>query len=291
MVNDFEPDLPLNKTAGSGDLEGATHARRGRRRERPRRPRLLPAPRGGGPIDDAAPQVIGVWVGGTAWSPAFRDHLQSTGAGDATLGYAVPADGQPGVLPWVNVNQVSVRFGEDVLAGLASLAVPGVNVASYTVSGFSYDPATFTATWTLAGLLRADRLTLAPAAGVTDPAGNPLSPFALPLDVLPGDADRSGAVTAADLLQVRSRVGRSTAGPGAGTTGQYTPFHDLDGSGAIAASDLMLVRRNVGQRLPGETTAAISMTAPIARALRVPFSPRRITLLGGREDEAAALLA
>ena len=229
-------------------------------------------------VDDAAPQVVGVWVGGTAWRPAFREHLQSTGAGDATLGFALPLDGSAGVLPWTNLDQVSFRFNEDALAGMASLAVPGVDAATYTVSGFSYDRATFTATWTLAGPLRADRLTLAPAAGVTDAAGNPLPPFALALEVLPGDADSSGSVTAADLMQVRSRVGRSTASPGASTTGQYTPSHDLNGSGAIDVLDLMHARRNVGKRLPSETPTAILITAQTARAVRVPFSPGRVVL-------------
>ena len=242
-------------------------------------------------IDDAAPQVTGVWVGSTAWSRGFMDHLQSTGAGDAALGYALPLNGHAAPLPWTSLNQVTFRFGEDVVAGLASLAIPGLNVARYTVTGFSYDPATFTATWTLSGPLWADRLTLAPAAGVTDAAGNPLSPFALPLDVLPGDADRSGSVTALDLIQVRSRIRRSTASPGAATTRQYTPFHDLDGNGAIGVLDLMHVRRNGGKRLPSDTTAALPATAPITTAVRVPFSVRRMTPLGGREDEAAALPA
>jgi hypothetical protein len=240
-------------------------------------------------IDDAAPRVIGAWVAGTAWRPAFRDHLQSTGAGDAALGFALSLDGATGPLPWANLDQLSLRFDEDARVGLASLPIPGINVAAYTVSGFSYDPATFTATWTLATPLRADRLTLAPAAGLTDAAGNALPPFALPLDVLPGGADRGGSVTAADLLDVRRRVGRSTASPGAGTAGQYNPFYDLDGSGAIGAVDLMLVRRNLGKRLPGDTTAAIPMTAPIARALRVPFSPRRIMPPGGPRELLASV--
>ena len=58
----------------------------------------------------------------------------------------------------------------------SDLTLVGVNTPQYAFSGFSYNPATFTATWTLATPLKADKLLLDlnghNASGVTDQAGD-----------------------------------------------------------------------------------------------------------------------
>jgi hypothetical protein len=146
-----------------------------------------------------------------------------------------------------------------------------VNVPDYPVTGFTYNPATKTATWTLGRPLLRDRVTLTLDADATDPAGgvtardgvtrldgewadgahafpsgdgSPGGDFTVGLNVLPGDVTRDGKVNAYDVLQVRARQHVPTpSDPRARARTGYTVFHDLDGDGRINAADVALVRR------------------------------------------------
>ncbi len=55
--------------------------------------------------------------------------------------------------------------------GEAALSLRGVNVADYAFSGFSYDPVSFTVTWTLNSAIGPDRLMVDLADSVTDQSG------------------------------------------------------------------------------------------------------------------------
>ena len=48
----------------------------------------------------------------------------------------------------MNVNRVHIRFTEDVSIEQDDLRLRGVNITDYEIASFSYDAATFTATWT-----------------------------------------------------------------------------------------------------------------------------------------------
>jgi hypothetical protein len=158
-------------------------------------------------------------------------------------------------------------------------------------AAFSYDPATFTATWTLATAgLGPDKLLLDldgdSAAGVTDAAGNRLDgewtgaadvfptgdgfangDFRFNMNVLPGDVNRSGGtVNAGDVTQVRNRQFTDTETPGAAPN-LYTVFHDVNGNGVINAQDVTLVRNRQFTELPaGEPTASALATSGDAAA-------------------------
>ena len=100
-------------------------------------------------IDATPPAVAQVLAWGSAWSPAFLEFLQSSDLGAG--GYAIPlVPGQPLVLPWSNVNRLSIRFSEDVVVGAGDFFLYGNGQAPLAAADFSYDPQTFTATWTLA---------------------------------------------------------------------------------------------------------------------------------------------
>lgn len=246
------------------------------------------------------PRVTGVFVSGSTWSAGFRTALQSAGLGDGTLGYAPPAGAaQLDELPWRNVDRVSVRFDRPVTADQADLQVRGTRVPGYAVNGYAYDGATNTATWSLARPLAADRILLdlnAGAGGVVDTLNNPLDgewangtdtypsgddapggDFLFRLNAVPGDADRSGRVTATDLLDVRRRLLRTAAGPGAGANG-YHPFDDLDGSGAVTAGDVTTVRNH------------LLTTLPTALPTATLFSVRRIRAAGRLASNDSTLL-
>ncbi len=171
------------------------------------------------------PQVTSVQISSSDWSNSYLSALQAAGLGDGT-GYSIPIGSPSQTLPWGNVDQIQITFNEDVTVEQASLALTGINVLQYVFSGFSYDPTTFTATWTLATPIAVDKLNLnlasSGANGVVDnlglpldgqwtgdssyPAGNGLvgTDFNIAFNMLPGDANQDGVVNGLDVSQVAS---------------------------------------------------------------------------------------
>ena len=128
----------------------------------------------------APPRVTNLQISSTSWSAGFLSSLQATGAGNGS-GYAVPVGGSGAELtdlPWTNVNQIQIQFSENVNVQQDSLSVTGINVAQYQVASFTYNSATFTATWTLTKPMGADRVSIDLAstgpAAVTDATGQAL---------------------------------------------------------------------------------------------------------------------
>lgn len=214
------------------------------------------------------PVVTAVAVGSSQWSAAFTGAL----GGDA---YTVPAGpDQLASLPWPDLDRISLVFSEDVQVAQADLQVAGVNVADYATTGFSYDPATFTATWTLGTAPEVDTVRLVLSDRVTDAPGNALDgewvdgvstrsgdgvpggAFAFRANVLLADANRDGVVSVRDVAPLRTAANRA-AGNAA-----YSLFADLTGSGAVGAADAALLRARIGSRLPdGEPQALSSVLA------------------------------
>ena len=223
------------------------------------------------------PQVTAVFVGSTAWTPAFSDALQAQGLGDATFGYEIPSGPeQLAVLPWNNLDTINVRFSQDLNPSHARPSVTGLTAGDYPVAGFAYDGETHTATWTLAQPIANDRVQIrlerdvdlnpsvpswwwlaAPtpdveldgewSSGSSDfPSGDglPGGDFLFSINVLPGDADRDGVVLADDFAAVKQRFFATPSGP------SYSIFQDIDGSGSILAADFSAVKANFFRRLP-----------------------------------------
>lgn len=239
---------------------------------------LLSVANGDAVADVAGPPVVtAVFVNGTAWADAFRNFIAASGEGDGTFGYRLNAAKHASELPWVNLNQVSVRFSEHVNVASDDLVVHGVNVKTYAGLTFAYEATTFTATWTLplGTSFNRDKLLLDlggdSLGGVTDTTGNaldgewanPTSPaeggadafpsgdgtaggdFRFRLNVLPGDVNGTGNIFGTDVTLVRNAQGSL---PGSGL---YTVFKDVNGSGNIFGTDVTLVRNRQGTSLPG----------------------------------------
>jgi uncharacterized repeat protein (TIGR01451 family) len=234
---------------------------------------------------DRAPAVTAVFVNGTAWSAPYRTALQTAGLGDATLGYAVPAGASQAVnLPWTNIDQISVRFSEDVTVASAHLALTGVAVPLYGVGAFAYTAATRTATWTLSAPVAGDQLRLAldgSATGVSDsggnrldgewldgtaafPSGNGLSgtDFSFRFNVLPGDVNTDGAVNTTDGVIVRNA---------AGTT--INVLRDVNGSGVTDAADFAATRARIGTATPAGTPGGTPGSGWVAATTPTPPNP------------------
>src|SRR5206468_717990 len=119
--------------------------------------------------DITPPHVVEVAVRGSSWrAPAYS----------LPIGSAAPLRS----LPWINLDQVSIRFSENVAIDAGALVLHGVSVPTYTLSGFRYDATTHTATWSLAAPLGKDQVLIE-----LDSGGS--GRFPLSFNVLPGDVN------------------------------------------------------------------------------------------------------
>ena len=241
----------------------------------------LPIARIGGTItvnEPPAPKVSGVFIGSTEWSSQFVASLQAQG-----LGYAIPVGGeQLADLPWINIDQIVVRFNEHVSVQQADLVVHGINHESYATNGFAYDAVTFTATWTLTDPLPADKVLIQLIADGADPirnaagvrldgdwsngdgafpSGNGRSggDFLLRMNVLPGNVDQTGPVNIFDTIKTRNRQFTSVG------HANYDVRHDINGNGDINIFDTVQVRNNQFTSLPeGEPIIAAPPPADLS---------------------------
>jgi uncharacterized repeat protein (TIGR03803 family) len=218
-----------------------------------------------------APQVSDVTADGTAWSSTFVNYLSTLNSANVN-GYSIPvgSSAQLAPLPWKNLNQINITFTQNVTVGESALQLVGVNVASYSFSGFSYNSSTDTATWTLTAPIGDDKLLIdLNGASVTNSGGieldgdwadgvssypsgdgSPGSNFLFSFDVLPGDVNQSGAVNILDAAATLNTDGTST------TTAGYSIFMDVTGSGAINILDAVQVLDLAGTSLPAGTPMA-----------------------------------
>jgi hypothetical protein len=74
------------------------------------------------------------------------------------------------------------------------------------------------------------------------------------MNVLPGDVDRSGAVLANDVSEVKKKFFTTPASPGTGDA-TYDIFHDVNGSASILADDFSEVKKRFFNTLPAATGA------------------------------------
>jgi hypothetical protein len=233
-------------------------------------------------IDTTAPTVTNVVVGNTAWTGDFLSYLVGQNSQNVG-GYSIPvgSGAQLTTLPWANIDQIKVTFSKNVTVNQSDLLLTGVNVPSYDVGGgtWSYDPGSFTATWTLPQPIGDDKLMLALNAGgsgpIEDAAGNRLDgqwinptstsdtgtsaypsgdgvaggDFDFRFNVLPGDATQDGLVGFADLNKVLTSYHR---------TGMSWSRGDVTGDGIVNSDDLNAVLANYDASLPsGSPTAGM----------------------------------
>ena len=216
------------------------------------------------PDDTVSPTIVDVLVGSTAWSSDFGDYLAAAGVGSRGFyslgGESLPSD----ILAWINIDQIQIEFSEDVQVEQTDLHLSGVAIGSYAgrVTGFSYDPTSYTATYELSEPLGAEKLLAEIAAGsVSDLRGNLLeNNFQKSFSVLPGDTTRDGVVLGSDMYQVRSRQFNHAMQPA--PTPDYSHYHDLDGNAVILGSDVGLARLRQFTTLPaGDPTSALPIAA------------------------------
>jgi hypothetical protein len=212
----------------------------------------------------AAPHVRQASVSGSAWQPAFRHYLRDSGRSLNQSGFPVGSTaGAP--LPWINLDQVSLTFDQQVQVGANDLRVRGADGTDYALdpAAFTYNAASRTATWKLAsgGTFDKDRVRIELDGDSVRGGGRALDggDFVARFNVLPGDVTRDGTVLADDFSAVKKKFFAGTTSPGTGDAA-YGVFHDVDGSGTILANDFSEVKKRFFHTLPPEESAAAPLT-------------------------------
>ena len=227
----------------------------------------------------AAPMVDSVLIGSTAWTSGFLNRLASDGLGNG--GYAIPAGStaQSDPLPWDNVDQVMIRFTEDVDVDSSDLSISGINATVHELDDFFYDAQSKTATWTFANAMAIDKTmldlngdNLSPIVDLdnnlldgnwTDdvsvfPSGNGTAggDFEFAVNYLPGDVDQSGYVDNADLALVSAHLWLTS------THTNYNPIYDINGDGVMYQDDFWLTVQYGSSILPLGDPAGMNNDAP-----------------------------
>ena len=261
-------------------------------------------------VSATPPQVAGVYVSGTDWSPSFSSYLASSGLGDAQLGYRLGGGAsQLTPLPWTNVTTISVVFSEDVAintaaSGLALVGSPDLAPPqSLGSAAFSYSSATHTAQWTFAAPLGEDKYLLnIPSSAVANLFGMPLDgdwttsasgfpsgdgtaggDFSFRFNVLPGDVDQNGVVAGPDGTAVRNHLLQDT------TMAGYSPLLDVNADGAITSQDGSLVRMHLLDSLPQTDATPLAGGSAVAAASSMGISPRVSDEAAPAEASATAI--
>jgi hypothetical protein len=243
----------------------------------------------------AAPsaRVTDAYVRGSGWVDSFKQYLEAKGLGDDAYGYRLfgpgrnpPADNPQDILPWVNLNEVVLKYssaptgsGVPSATTVTVTSSRGQTYAVQSVTPVAGDPTAFVVRFgqPLGGgnpatgaaptaQQNGDHVTVSvPGAGASN--------FSLRLDVLQGDTDHTGEtggthnVLANDYAAVKNRFFKSTTSAVTGTN-DYSPFSDVDGSGNILANDFSEVKKRFFQSLaPPPTTAAPLTAASVAGEL------------------------
>ncbi len=200
--------------------------------------------------DTTPPQVQRIIVGSSQWSASFIDAIDGGGMGSGN-GLGIELGAATGVLPWSNINRVYVQFSENV-SNLTSASIDLKDSTGQVPRVVSYDANQFIATISLNSALSFAKLGLAVADSVNDTSGNQLDGdasgsaggiFAFRFDILAGDGDRDGRITAADLTGFRLAFNQQVG------AALYNERYDWNSDGRINAGDLSLFFSNFNKQL------------------------------------------
>ena len=235
-------------------------------------------------------------VRGSDWSSEFLARLAAEGAGEG--GFSIRGGGaQLQSIPWQNVDQLIVRFSEEVNIFQSDLKLLGVNTAEVKVVDFD-DTVLGSATWTFSAPLPADKLLLVLSDSITDVSGFPLDgnwttgaafpsgngaidtddDFRFRFNVLPGDVTADASVSRADLIDQIHTLGA------AASDAAYNVRFDTNGDGLIDLTDVRSLLGRIGTTLPGSEPDESS------GAVRVAVD-RIFTRIGAGPAAPAATLA
>jgi hypothetical protein len=154
-------------------------------------------------------------------------------------------------LPFVDINAIDVIFNENVSVTQGDLALTTLinSGKTYNFTGFSYNPTTHDAKWTLPTDIGVDSLMMnldghsssSGTAGVHVPPSIYLGDYTQDFQVLPGDVNGDGVVNSGDMYTVQTEMLGITP---------YSVWADVAGAGTITTADYNDVRKWIGSSLP-----------------------------------------
>ncbi|MHB1038649.1 MAG: cohesin domain-containing protein [Pirellulales bacterium] len=234
-----------------------------------------------GPLNTPAPVLIESArlnegkVAATLGDGAVQDTI-----GPVVLGWAC----SDGALQRSHITGLAIQFGENVSAALGAgdLTLRNdttgimVDLAGVTPG---FDPATNTATWSLAGVALDDGYytALLSAAGVADAAGNPLlsGDYTIEFFRLLGDADGSASVDIFDVAKLQVNYGQ--------TSGMTPADGDFDLDGDVDIFDVAL--------LQVQYRKTVAPPAPAAEAVDQATSELLLSAMPSAADDLAEAVA
>lgn len=145
-------------------------------------------------------------------------------------------------LPFDALQRIELTFTGAVTIAADDLRIRGTIGGAYTLTDFTYNPTTFTASWLIQTPVAgrgADRLTIlldGSSTGATDALNNPLGDWTRSTMLLAGDYNGDGIVNARDFTPLMKWAGLTAVGK--------RFFADVDGNGIIDQNDLTLATTN-----------------------------------------------
>ena len=149
----------------------------------------------------------------------------------ASDGLRLLPSGRNNDLPWLGINKLQITLSQPETLSGSDVSVTGISVPTYGPVSISGSGTNYTITLSQP-INVADRVTVTIGnAGITT--------YTRRLDVLPGDFNDDGVVSAVDMTLINN----ATAAP-------YNVFADIDGDGAVTINDVQLARKRIGTSLP-----------------------------------------
>ena len=237
-----------------------------------------------GAFEGEVSQIADVILSSSGFSTNFIDAIDGEGIGSGNgLGFSLVGDQQLTSVPWQNIDTIHLQFLTDVSASLedGDILLTGTNGGDYSLGPISFDTDSFVATVPILGGIGNDSLVISIFDGsVIDSSGESIvgdsgEQFNFFFNVLPGDEDGSGQVTAQDAFNVFAS--------NADLTTPENARRDTDGSGQINASDSFLTFANNTHGLPAAPVAPTPPSAltssppvPVVTAINSVSGERRL---------------
>ena len=224
--------------------------------------------------DFPAPEVSGVFVNSTFFDAQFRDEVDGDADG-STFGYELNAANANETVPFVNINEIVVRF--DTPVDPASLDISDFSLVGLVDSGTKFDPGeadglvptivsvtpdadNLTVRLTLSNFLEPAVLDFSvDGSGLTSLSGGAGTDYDQQFIALPGDVNSSQRVLfSGDVTSIIPRIGAAIG------DANYDFRADVDGSGRILFADAAQTIGKLGDFItpPAPPTAFNSVLPP-----------------------------